>query len=223
MATAAQELHTAPANNEYMLEFEVDGLEVPAAINLADVPMDVRIHLLKTAAKAYVHNRVSTAAAKTKTANEHWATYDAAVKNDPLQSVVARPDFERATTDYIGVVNSAINALLTGNLGRKGSGAPKKPKVLRDPLITQITRAVVAKVYRDNIALNDGYKYPTAQKEVGSDGMAYLRTVKLPEWLAAGGTQADFDKTVEIKYVNPAKIMLGMSVPKSIADAGDIL
>lgn len=214
-------LDPAPVvENDYMLLIDEDGLTAPIQLDLSQVPTSVRLHLLKTAAKSYIHNRVTTAEAKTTKANAAFASYDAAVKNDPLQTVVAKPEGEPATTDYDAVVGAAINALMTDTLGRRGTGT-KKARVLRDPLITQITRAVVAKVFKDN-AGNPDYKYPHAQKEVGSDGLAYLEN-KLPEWLAAGGTEAEFRKTIETKYINPAKTMLGINVPKSISGMADIL
>lgn len=214
---------SVPTNdNSYVMDIDVEGMDTVETLDLAQVPMDVRIHLLKTAARSYVHNRVSTAAAKTKKDNESWAIYEAACAHDPLQTTVPKPDTDKVVTDYKGIVAGAINALLTGQLGRKGTGK-QKPKVLRDPIITQVTRAVVAKVYKDNVALDPSYKYPTAQKEVGNNGYDYLRAVKLPEWMAAGGTEADFNKVVETKYTKPARLMLGLDVPKSLADMGDIL
>lgn len=217
----------APATDpNYLLDIEAgegDNL-ITKTLDLASVPMDIRVQLLKTAAKAYVHNRVSTAQAKTAKANAEWTSYEAAMQANPLQEIVAMPTTPKAVTDFAGIVDGAINALLSGQLGKRGGGTGKKPKELRNPIITQVTRAVVAKVYADNLKLDPAYKYPTAQKEVGSDGYEYLNRVKLPEWLAAGGTEESFNKVVDTKYTKPARLMLGLDKPKSLADLpNDIL
>lgn len=229
MATAAIDplapaatLPPVEVGSPYVFDIDIDGLAEPIVFDLRRLPDPVKLHLLKTATKNYVHNRVSTAEAKTKKANADWSLYEAAMQNDPLQSVVPKPTVERVTTDVQAIADGAINALVNDLLGRRSGGTGKKAKEKRDPLITQITRAVVADVYKKGTAADPAYKYPTAQKEVGSDGLAYLRT-KLPEWLAKGGDEAGFNKVLETRYINPAKIMLGITLPKSIADAGDIL
>lgn len=202
-------------------EFEIDDYDKPIGLDLNAVPQEVRMRLLKNATRSYITNRLSTAAAKTKKENAGFDSYDAAMKNDPLQTLVPKPDGTRALTDYTGCIEAAIKALYSGELGRRGTG-DTKPKVLRDPLITQITRSVVAEVYEKERAKNPQYKYPTAQKEVGQDGLAYLKE-KIAAKVAAGADEAAMNKYLETRYINPARIMLGLDTPKTLKDADGIL
>jgi hypothetical protein len=220
---AAAPVAPAPATDtpSTLYKFEIDDYDNEIAVELNNVPAPLRLRLLKTATRAYITNRISTAAAKTKKENAKFDQYDAAMKNDPLQTLVPKPEGDRAATDYAGIVDGAIKALYSGEIGRRGDGEGKK-KVLRDPLITQITRAVVADVYEKGRAADLKYKYPTAQKEVGSDGLAYLKG-KIAEKVAAGGDAAALNQYLETKYIKPARIMLGLDVPKSLKDAGGIL
>lgn len=207
-------------DNENTLVFELDDYDKDIVVNLVDMPPAVRLRMLKNATKAYITNRVSTAAAATKKANAAFDQYEAAVKNDPLQTLVAAPDGERKVTDFAATIEGAIKALYSGEIGKRGG--EKKAKVLRDPLITQITRSVVAEVYEKGRAADPQYKYPTAQKEVGQDGLAYLKA-KIADKVAAGADEAALLKYLDTRYVKPARIMLGMDTPKTLADADGIL
>jgi hypothetical protein len=212
---------------ETFMSFDVDGFDPTVELDLANVPQPIRMRLLKSATKSYIINRVSTAVAKTKKENEKFDQYEAAMKNDPLQTIVPKPEGVHATTDFGGVIAGAIKALYTGDIGKRGSGTAKV-KVLRSPLITQITRSVVAEVYEKNQALDSKYKYPTAQKEVGQDGLEYLKG-KIEAQVAAtpeaekAEKRAALNKYLETRYINPARIMLGMDIPKSLKDAEGIL
>jgi len=212
----------APATKpDTWLEFEVDDYDKPIELDMANIPQPVRMRLLRSATKSYIINRLSTAVNKTNKTNAPFNAYAAAIQNDPLQTIVPKPEGERAVTDYAGIVDGAIKALYSGELGRRGSGETTK-KALRDPLVTQITRSVVAEVYEKGRATNPSYKYPTAQKEVGQDGLAYLRS-KIAAKVAAGADAAALEKYLETRYINPAKIMLGLDTPKSLKDADGIL
>jgi len=218
---AAAPAADAPPASETLFVFEIDDFDPEISVELANIPTPLRMRLLKNATRAYITNRISTAAAATKKANAPFDQYDAAMKNDPLQTLVAKPEGERAVTDYAGVIEGALKALYSGEIGRRGDGT-SKPKVLRDPLITQITRAVVADVYEKARAADPKYKYPTAQKEVGTDGLAYLRS-KIAERVAKGEDAAALNTFLETRYIKPARIMLGLDVPKSLKDSEGIL
>jgi len=218
-ATPAPTLEVA--NPETLLEFEIDGYDPIVKLDMAEVEQKARMRLLKTAVRAYITNRVSTAVAKTKKDNAEFETYDAAMKNDPLQTLVVKPDGDRATTDFGEVVDNALKALRTGELGKRGTGETK-PKVLRDPVITQVTRSVVAEVFEKGRATDPKYKYPTAQKEVGQDGLAYLKA-KIEERVAAGADRAAMEAYLETRYIKPARIMLGLDTPGKLKDADGIL
>jgi hypothetical protein len=212
--------YVEPANPDHALEFELESYDGDIKVNVALIPDAVRMRLLKNATKAYITNRVSTAEAATKKANAPFVQYDAAMKNDPLQTLVPAPEGVRKTTDVFASIDAAIKALYSGEIGKRGG--EKKAKVLRDPLITQITRAVVAEVYEKGRALDPQYKYPTAQKLVGQDGLAYLKD-RIAEKVALGADEASLLKYLDTRYVKPARIQLGLDVPKSLAEMDGIL
>lgn len=212
-ATEAPEA-TGPENPDYLLEFEVDGLEKPVQINLERIPDAIRLHLLKNAAKGYVTNRVSTAEAKTKKANEPFTTYKNAQDNDPLQTVVPKPEGTPAATDYPGITTRAIEALYAGELGKRGGGT-KKERVIRDPLTTLVTRVVVNEVYQKARETDKNYKYPTAQKVVGQNGIEYLNK-RIEAMVAEGGDRKAIEAFVEAKYILPQKQALGMVAIKGV-------
>ena len=229
-ATPAPTLEAAPApvpaapaaENPNLYTFEIDDFDAPIAVDFNSVPGPLRLRLLKTATRAYITNRISTAAAATKKANAPFDQYEAAQANDPTQTLVTKPEGTRKVTDYAGVIDGAIKALYSGEIGRRGDGTSKK-KELRDPVNTQITRAVIADVYAKGVALDPKYKYPTAQKEVGTDGLAYLKA-KIAEKVAAGtATQEAMDAYLLNRYVIPAETVLGLRTPKSLKDAEGIL
>ena len=55
-----------------------------------------------------------------------------------------------------------------------------------------------------------------AKKEVGGDGIAYLKA-RVDTLAAAGGDRAALEKMLDEKYVKPAKVMLGLIEGKMIS------
>jgi hypothetical protein len=191
------------------------------SMDLFRIPYEVRLHLLTNATKGYFTNRLSTAYSKAKKDNESWVTYDAAMANDPMQSYVSKPEEDRVEVDADKIIASAINALYTGELGRRKASGERKPKEAKDPFVAHITRQVVAEVYKDEHEKNPDYKYFAATAKVGSDGLAYLRK-RIDERVAAGQSRADLEKVLDVKYIKPARTALGLDVPKTIQGLGDI-
>lgn len=213
-----------------MLVFDIENYGPEIEIDLSQVPLEARMKLLKSAARTYITNRISTVIAKTAKANGVFDQYDAAMKNDPFQTVVPKPAGERVLVPYAETIADATKALYAGEItrrGRPGSGTAK-PKVVRDPLVAHITRLVVTEVYHKGLALNSKYKYPTAQKEVGVDGLQYLKD-KIEEQVAAAPEaeqaqkRADLNKYLETRYIIPTRIAIGLDVPKTLKDAEGIL
>lgn len=201
---------------------DIKGLTVEhLSFDVRYIPNANRAELMRSAARSFITNRVSTAQAKTKSENEPWDRYEAAIKVNPLQTEVAQPTTPRTVTDVAAIVENAIKALYAGQRGRTKSGN-KKERALRDPLVTQVTRAVVAAVYAEERAKDANYKYPSAQKKVGQDGIAYLEAM-VQEKVAAGADEAELRKRLEIRYLKPARIMLGLEKPKTLADSEGIL
>ena len=210
---------SAPNNPDNMLTVEVD--DTLAEINLEAIPDNTRKDLLRSAVQNYVTNRVSTAKSVLKKKNEAFDVYDAAVKNDPLQTLVEKPDGDREKLDIVNIMLTGINALYEGKFGRR-VGDGRKPKPQRDPLVTQITRAVVQELYQKQKASNPQYKYPQAAKAVGSDGLAYLKT-RMEERIAGGADPKVLNDMLESRYIKPARQMLGLDVPPRFKDMEGIL
>ena len=204
-----------------------DGKHPPVQINmdLNRVPAEVQDYLFKTAIKAYVQNRTSTAfsAADKANADNGWLAYESAIAHDPLQSGVPMPSTPKVEVDFYDVIQQAVKALYENTIGKRdGTGTKKKPE-RKDPLISAITRTVVQEVFEKNYALDNNYKFPMASKEVGTDGLAYLRA-KMAANVAAGiATAEQMDYILETKYLKPARIMLGLDAPGKLKDAVGIL
>jgi hypothetical protein len=215
-----------PAPSETLLSFEASGH--PIHIEMTNIPQDVRTGLLKSAIQAYVMNRVSTNQSINKKKNELFAQYAAANAADPLQTAVPKPEGEPVPFDVVAFANSAINDLFTGNYKKRAAKGEKKVKERKDPLIAAVTRAVTAEVFRNNTAGIDrpaipGYRYPDAIKEVGADGVQYLRNM-IALKVKQGANAKELNDYLETKYLKPARIMLGLeAVAPRFKDMAGIL
>lgn len=229
----APEAPVAPVTN---FTFRVKGFEapnpetgvmeqLPISMDTNRIPEEVKDYLLQNAIKAYVQNRTSTAATMAAKANAAFDLYDNALANDPLQDVVPKPEGERKVVDYAKVIRDAVTALYDNTIGKRntGEGGGKKKGERKDPLVSAVTRAVVQEIFEKNYALDNNYKFPMAVKEVGQDGIAYLKN-KMAANVAAGvATAEQMDYIFETKYMKPARIMLGLDQPGKLKDAVGIL
>lgn len=181
-------------------------------MDLSRVSDDVRDYLFKNAIKAYVQNRTSTAysAADKANADNGWSAYDSAVAKDPLQTAVPQPTEAKVEVDFYGVIRQAIMALYENTIGKRdGTGTKKKPE-RKDPLVSAVTRTVIQEVFEKNYALDNNYKFPMASKEVGTDGIAYLRAKMAANVASGAATAEQMEYVLEAKYLKPARIMLGL-------------
>lgn len=180
-------------------------------MDLARLPDTVVDYLLKNAIKAYVQNRTSTAKSSAKDENAPWTAYENAVAaNGPDQTLVPLPEKPKVIVDYADIIKKAVKALYDDTIGKRDGSGTKKKAERKDPLISAITRTVIQEVFEKNYALDNNYKFPMASKEVGTDGLAYLRA-KMAANVAAGvATQEQMDYVLETKYLKPARIMLGL-------------
>lgn len=203
-------------------------------IDLAAIPQEARLELLKSAVRTSVTNRVNVAMVRNRAARAPWtawAAYEAAIAADPLQTAVAKPEGDKPTgeapaaLDPMAKAAEAIADLLKGELrsgGKKGEGRARKTA---DPLTVAVTGVVVRAVYDANKAagrkvIADGkeraYGYPDATKEVGGDGIKYLnaqidaKVAAVPEAEQAA-LRSQLEKRRDDQYINPAKIMLGQT------------
>jgi hypothetical protein len=216
------------------------------SINLAEIPQDARLELLKSAVRTTVTNRVNVAMVRNRALRAPfaaWAAYEAAMATDPLQTTVAKPDGEKPTgeapaaLDPIAKAGEAIADLLKGELrqqSKKGEGKTRAPK---DPLVAAVTQVVARAVFDshkaagtkisvpatgDKPASTRAYMYPDAVKEVGGDGIAYLNK-QIDAKVAAGADRAALEKARDARYINPAKVMLGIGQTKAQAELPSIL
>jgi hypothetical protein len=213
----------APVANPNLLEFELPGITGKRSFDLSTIPADNRLDFLRSAVRTYIANRVNAVTqrhAKDPTVVS-WYAYDEASKADPLQSAVAKPDAPRpASPDLEDALNRALADLVKGEIKRK-AGEPKE-RARKDPLVATVTKAVITDVYNARKATDPKYSYLTAQKDVGVDGIAYLKAM-IDAKVAAGQDRGPLEKMLDEKYINPAKIMLGLTVNKKIEGLPSIL
>jgi hypothetical protein len=217
------------------------------SIDLAAIPQDARLELLKAQVRTIVTNRVNVAMVRNRAARAPylaWAAYDAAQAADPLQTAVPKPEGDRPTGEAPAALNplekagEAIADLLKGELrqqGKKGEGKSRAPK---DPLVAAVTNVVTRAVYEANKAagrtVDNGkggtrpYGFPDATKEVGGDGIKYLNAqIDAKVAAAPEAEQAELRKALEkqrdTRYIEPAQIMLGVKQSKAQAALPSIL
>jgi hypothetical protein len=224
LATAMTDTTTAPgaAALSTVAEFEFPNLEGKRSFDCATIPGNVRLDFLFGAVRAYIANRlngVHTRHLKDE-AVAAWIAYDEAVKADPLQSVVPKPEGERpGEPDYEDAYNRAVADLVAGNI-RRQSAEPKARKT-KDPLVSVVSEVVAREVFESRRAADPKYSYLKAKAEVG-DGIAYLNKL-IDAKVEAGAPRADLEKMRDTKYINPAKAMLGISTTKAVSELPSIL
>lgn len=203
--------------------FTLPNLEGERSFDCATIPADTRLDLLKNAVRGYIANRVNAAQQRHQKdeAVIAWNAYDEAVKADPLQTAVAKPEGERpGPADLEDAYKRAIDALTTGDI-RKQSGEPKA-RTRKDPLIATVTEIVVREVFDSKKAADPKYTFLAAKKEVGTDGIAYLNAI-IEAKVAQGVDRTALEKMRDTKYINPAKVMLGLTENKATKELPSIL
>lgn len=200
-------------------EFEVNNLPGKFTFDVAEIPAETRLKLLQDAVRNLITNRVNVANQRyiKDEAVVAWSKYDEAVKTDPL---IAAPTVPRpAPADLQAVYDRALADLRAGNVGRKAEGKPRERK---DPLIQLVTRAVVKDLFDKMRAADPKASFLDAQKAVGPDGVAYLDRM-IEEKVAQGIDRAALVKMRDTRYINPAKVMLGITENKATKDLPSIL
>jgi hypothetical protein len=119
------------------------------SINLAEIPQDARLELLKSAVRTTVTNRVNVAMVRNRALRAPfaaWAAYEAAMATDPLQTTVAKPDGEKPTgeapaaLDPIAKAGEAIADLLKGELRQQSKRARVKPALRKTRWLRRLLR-----------------------------------------------------------------------------------
>lgn len=200
------------------------------SFDCAEIPAEQRLDFLKTKTREYVANRLNSLAQRHLKDEKvaAWTAYENAQLADPLQTAIAKPDFDKPEApDYVEAMERAFKDLRDGNTRKHGDGT-KKVRERKDPLIKLVTESVLKDVYAKKNAVDPKFTYIMAKAEVGADGLAYLNT--LIEAKVAAAPEADapalraaLEKMREEKYVKPAKLMLGITENKTIKDLPSIL
>lgn len=209
------EAPTAPVASSPVAEFEFPNLDGKRSYDCSLIPADTRLDFLKQAVRNYIANRLNGVRTRHEkdAAVIAWTAYNEAAKADPLQTAVAKPEGEQpAAPDYEEAYTRAIADLTSGNV-RKGGAEPKVRKT-KDPLTATVTDVVVREVFASRKAADPKYSFMSAKKEVGVDGIAYLNAL-IAAKVEQGGSLADLEKMRDMKYVNPAKAMLGLTASKA--------
>ena len=139
-----------------------------------------------------------------------------------MQTAVPKPEGDRpAPADLIGSLNRALDALRAGEIRRQtGEGPKKREKV--DPLTKLVTDTVVRAVFDAGKALNPKYTIIEAKAAVGTDGIAYLNA-QIEAKVAEGADRAALEKSRDARYINPAKLMLGITDTKATKELPSLL
>lgn len=207
----------APAADPNVFTFRIPNTETDIGVNIANIPAELRMDFLQKGLRDYITNSVNQANVRATKANAAFDAYDEAMKANPLQEAVKKPEGERTVPDLLKVAADARGRLYSGDVRKQGDGSGTR-KEARDPLVKMVTDAVVRELFEKNKAAGTkGYKYTDAVKEVGSDGIAYLDG-KIAEKVAAGADAKALDAFKQDRYIKPAEMMLGRKDNKNTKD-----
>lgn len=217
----------APAadNASPVMTFEVPGIEGKHTFDCSTIPANIRLDFLKDKTRAYIVNRVNAVQQRWNKlpAVVAWAAYENAIKADPLQTLVAKPEGDKpGPADLTKALNEALKALTEGNVRKQGEAKPRKTV---DPLTKLVTTSVVRDVFESKKGTTiDGkpYTFPHAVKEVGGDGIAYLNAL-VEAKVAEGGDRAALEKARDAKYIAPAKLYLAGPSDKKLGELPALL
>lgn len=220
MSDTETETTTAP---DTVAKFTLPTLEGERSFDCAQIPANVRLDFLKKATRDYINNRVNAVVQRHQKLEAviAWDRYDAAVKADALQTAVPKPEGERpAAPDLEDAFKRACEALVTGDVRKQG--AEPKARQRKDPLIALVTDTVIREVYESKRAADPKYSFLAAKKEVGTDGIEYLNKM-IEAKVAEGVDRAALENMRDTRYINPAKLMLGINDNKAIKALPSIL
>lgn len=203
----------APTEQSNTFLFAIPNTDKQMQIDRTSIPAELRLELLDKAIEGYVRNSVNVANVRFNKDMEPWTAYEAAQAADPMQTAVAKPEGDKPTEEartelLIKTASDARERLYKNEVQRRdGTGTKTKAQKV-DPLTKLVTEAVVREVFNKEHEADKSYKWPTAVKAVGGDGIKYLEA-KIAERVAAGANEADLRKFMDSRYISPAKLMLG--------------
>lgn len=210
----------APAANTNALTFALPAEAGDFTVDLARIPAETRLELLKNAVKTAIINRVNVANVRHGKANGAFEAFDkytaakAAYDADPISNAnpgdaPEAPKGDRpAAIDLVALATAGAEALYSGELRKKGDGTAKT-RTPKDPVDALVTQNVVRELFTKNKATDAKYTYPMAVKEVGASGTAFLKA-RIDTAVAAGADRAQLEKMLEARYLAPARMMAGV-------------
>ena len=206
---------TAPEANPNLFTFDIPYTDpkTQIGIDLSTIPAEVRMDLLKGAVRSYIVNSVNQANQRAAKANAAFDAYDKAMAVDALQTAVPKPQGERVVADLTGVAAAARERLYKGEV-RKQGGSKGRTRTVRDPLVAAITPIVVREHFEKTKAANPNYKYSDAMRDIGGDGLAYLKS-RIETLVAGGQDRATLEKFLDEKYIKPAQMLIGTKTNKA--------
>ncbi len=221
-APAAPAPATEAANpNVYIFDIAHTEPKTQISVDLSAIPAEVRMDMLKSKVREYVTNSVNQSKLRADRDNKPFDDYAKAIEADALQTVVPQPTGERKVADLTGTAAAARDRLYKGEVRKQGEGTGRN-RAPKDPIVAVITPIVVREQF-DKVKLsNPSYKWADAVKEVGGDGLAYLKG-RIETLVAAGGDRASLEKYLDEKYVKPAELIVGARDTKATKDAPGLL
>lgn len=213
----------APTDNPNVFQFRIPNTETDIGVDIAQIPADLRLDFLKKGLRDYITNAVNQTNMRAKKANEPFDAYDEAVKADPLQTAVKKPDGERAVPDLIKAASEARQRLYSNEVRKQGEGTGERRQPV-DPLTKLVTEAVVRELHEKDKAAGGKRKYTefTAEVAKAGGGIKYLEA-KIAEKVAGGADEAVLRKFMDERYMKPAQMMLGQKANKATDPANSIL
>lgn len=212
-----------PAANPNVFQFKVQGTETDIALDISLIPAEVRMDGLKKYLRDYVTNAVNQENVRATKANAPFDAYDEAVKADPLQTAVAKPEGERKVPDLLGTAAAARERLYKGEVKKVGEGTGKTREKV-DPLTKAVTDVVVRELFEKDKAAGGKRKYVEFTSEVSKagGGIKYLEGV-IAEKVEQGADKASLDKFMQDRYIKPAELLLGLKTTKATDPSNSIL
>ena len=213
----------APAANSNVFTFRIPNTETDIGVDISAIPPEVRMDFLQKGLRDYITNATNQANIRAKKANEPFDAYDEAVKADPLQTAVKKPDGERVQPDLIGTAAAARERLYKGEIRKQGEGTGTRREPV-DPLTKLVTEAVVRELHQKDKDAGGKRKYTefTAEVAAAGGGIKYLEA-KIAEKVASGADEAVLRKFMDERYMKPAQMMLGQKTNKATDAANSIL
>lgn len=213
MTEATENAATEANANE--LIFKLDDADLNASVDVAKVPAATRRELLDAAIKRLVNGRAHSAKMRFDKA---FKEYTDNCEKDPTFS-----GDKPAEPDYAGIAEAAITDLYAGKVRQRGKGGEKKAAEAKDPVDAVVTQAVVRELFSKRRAKDSKVKYQDITKEVGASGIAYLNAKAAT--LANGDEKvlAEKLKSIEAKYLKPARAMVGVNAKGEATSDDELL